>query len=119
MTLTELKYIVAVARERHFGRAAEACYVSQHTLSVAVKKLEEELAAARSYLNSITHDHEAASEELQSANEEIISSNEELQSLNEELETSKEEIESTNEEAYELLKELGMPFKNAAKTNSN
>jgi LysR family hydrogen peroxide-inducible transcriptional activator len=43
MTLTELKYIVAVARERHFGRAAEACFVSQPTLSVAVKKLEEEL----------------------------------------------------------------------------
>jgi LysR family hydrogen peroxide-inducible transcriptional activator len=43
MTLTELKYIVAVARERHFGRAADACYVSQPTLSVAVKKLEEEL----------------------------------------------------------------------------
>ncbi len=44
MTLTELKYIVAVARERHFGKAAEACFVSQPTLSVAVKKLEEELA---------------------------------------------------------------------------
>ena len=43
MTLTELKYIVAVARERHFGKAADACYVSQPTLSVAVKKLEEEL----------------------------------------------------------------------------
>lgn len=43
MTLTELKYVVAVARERHFGRAAEACFVSQPTLSVAVKKLEEEL----------------------------------------------------------------------------
>ncbi len=43
MTLTELKYIVAVAREKHFGRAAEACHVSQPTLSVAVKKLEEEL----------------------------------------------------------------------------
>ena len=43
MTLTELKYIVAVARERHFGRAAEACFVAQPTLSVAVKKLEEEL----------------------------------------------------------------------------
>ena len=43
MALTELKYIVAVARERHFGRAAEACFVSQPTLSVAVKKLEEEL----------------------------------------------------------------------------
>ena len=43
MTLTELKYIVAVAREKHFGKAAEACYVSQPTLSVAIKKLEEEL----------------------------------------------------------------------------
>jgi len=43
MTLTELRYIVAVARERHFGHAAEACFVSQPTLSVAVKKLEDEL----------------------------------------------------------------------------
>jgi LysR family hydrogen peroxide-inducible transcriptional activator len=43
MTLTELKYIVAVAREKHFGRAAEACHVSQPTLSVAIKKLEDEL----------------------------------------------------------------------------
>lgn len=43
MTLTELRYIVAVARERHFGRAARACFVSQPTLSVGVKKLEEEL----------------------------------------------------------------------------
>jgi LysR family hydrogen peroxide-inducible transcriptional activator len=34
---------VAVARERHFGKAAEACFVSQPTLSVAIKKLEEEL----------------------------------------------------------------------------
>ena len=43
MTLTELKYIVAVAREKHFGKGAEACHVSQPTLSVAIKKLEEEL----------------------------------------------------------------------------
>lgn len=43
MTLTELKYIVAVARQKHFGHAAEACFVAQPTLSVAVKKLEDEL----------------------------------------------------------------------------
>ncbi|MDH4134509.1 MAG: hydrogen peroxide-inducible genes activator [Gammaproteobacteria bacterium] len=43
MTLSELRYIVAVARERHFGRAAKACHVSQPTLSAAVKKLEGEL----------------------------------------------------------------------------
>jgi LysR family hydrogen peroxide-inducible transcriptional activator len=43
MTLTELKYIVAVARLRHFGKAADASHVSQPTLSVAIKKLEEEL----------------------------------------------------------------------------
>lgn len=43
MTLTELRYIVALAREKHFGRAADKCHVAQPTLSVAVKKLEEEL----------------------------------------------------------------------------
>lgn len=43
MTLSELRYIVALAREKHFGRAAEASFVSQPTLSVAIKKLEDEL----------------------------------------------------------------------------
>lgn len=46
MTLTELRYIVTLADERHFGRAAERCHVSQPTLSVAVKKLEDELGIA-------------------------------------------------------------------------
>jgi LysR family hydrogen peroxide-inducible transcriptional activator len=45
MTLTELRYLVALARERHFGRAAAACFVSQPTLSVAIRRLEEELGA--------------------------------------------------------------------------
>jgi LysR family hydrogen peroxide-inducible transcriptional activator len=43
MTLTELRYIVALAKEKHFGRASQLCFVSQPTLSVAVKKLEDEL----------------------------------------------------------------------------
>ncbi|MDH4273430.1 MAG: hydrogen peroxide-inducible genes activator [Gammaproteobacteria bacterium] len=43
MTLTELRYIVAVANERHFGRAAAVCFVSQSTLSLGIKKLEDEL----------------------------------------------------------------------------
>lgn len=46
MTLTELRYIIALAQERHFGRAADKCSVSQPTLSVAVKKLEDELGVA-------------------------------------------------------------------------
>lgn len=46
MTLTELRYIIVLAQEKHFGRAAEKCFVSQPTLSVAVKKLEDELGVA-------------------------------------------------------------------------
>ena len=45
MTLNELRYIVAVAQERNFGRAAQKCFVSQPALSVAIQKLEEELGA--------------------------------------------------------------------------
>ncbi|PIE45555.1 MAG: LysR family transcriptional regulator [Gammaproteobacteria bacterium] len=43
MTITELKYIVALAKEQHFGRAAQRVFVSQPTLSIGVKKLEDEL----------------------------------------------------------------------------
>lgn len=43
MTLTEFKFIVAVAQERNFRRAAEKCFVTQPALSLAIKKLEEEL----------------------------------------------------------------------------
>lgn len=43
MTLTQLEYAIAVARYRHFGKAAEACFVTQPTLSMQVKKLEDEL----------------------------------------------------------------------------
>jgi LysR family hydrogen peroxide-inducible transcriptional activator len=43
MTLNELRYIVALAQERNFGRAARRCFVSQPALSVAIAKLEDEL----------------------------------------------------------------------------
>lgn len=43
MNLQELRYLVAIAEHRHFGRAAEACNVSQPTLSSQIRKLEEEL----------------------------------------------------------------------------
>jgi PAS domain S-box-containing protein len=71
-----------------------------------IKKMEEEMSAYRQELRNITHDHEAAIEELQSSNEEVVSSNEELRSMNEELETSKEEIQSANEELATSNQEL-------------
>ena len=43
MTLSELKFIIALAKEKNFRRAADKCFVSQPALSLAVKKLEEEL----------------------------------------------------------------------------
>lgn len=46
MTLTELKYVLTLANEKHFGRAAKACHISQPTLSVAISKLESELGVA-------------------------------------------------------------------------
>lgn len=46
MTLTELRYLIALDKERHFSRAAKRAFVSQPTLSVAVRKLEDELGVA-------------------------------------------------------------------------
>lgn len=43
MTLTDLRYLVTLADFRHFAKAAAACFVAQPTLSIAIKKLEEEL----------------------------------------------------------------------------
>ncbi|HLX93274.1 MAG TPA: chemotaxis protein CheB, partial [Puia sp.] len=71
-----------------------------------LKKLEEEISAYREDLRDMTHNHDAAIEELQSANEEVVSGNEELRSINEELETSKEEIQSANEELSTTNQEL-------------
>jgi LysR family hydrogen peroxide-inducible transcriptional activator len=43
MTIQQLEYILAVNKHRHFGHAAEACFVTQPTLSAQVNKLEREL----------------------------------------------------------------------------
>ena len=43
MNLRDLRYLIALADLRHFGKAAEACFVSQPTLSTQIRKLEEEL----------------------------------------------------------------------------
>ena len=43
MTLTQLEYVLAVAQFKHFGRAAESCFVTQPTLSMQIQKLEDEL----------------------------------------------------------------------------
>ncbi|MEJ2686466.1 MAG: chemotaxis protein CheB [Gammaproteobacteria bacterium] len=71
-----------------------------------VKRLQDELAATKEYLQSVIEQQETTNEELRSANEEIQSSNEELQSINEELETAKEELQSTNEELATVNDEL-------------
>ena len=53
MTLQQLRYIVALDEYRHFGRAAEACGLTQSTLSLMIKKLEEELKYAQGFLKSV------------------------------------------------------------------
>jgi len=67
---------------------------------------QQEMASAKTYLESVIEEKEAAFEELQSANEEILSSNEEFQSVNEEMQTAKEELQSTNEELTTVNDEL-------------
>src|SRR4029453_6916239 len=71
-----------------------------------IEGLKRKLAETAEYLDTVTHEHEAALEELQSTSEEALSSNEELQSVNEELQTAKEEIQSANEELSTLNQEL-------------
>ena len=46
MTLTELRYAIALAQEKHFGKAAKICHISQPTLSAAINKLESDLGVA-------------------------------------------------------------------------
>ncbi|MGF1567057.1 MAG: chemotaxis protein CheB [Nodosilinea sp.] len=70
------------------------------------ERLQHELAATRSHLQSIIEKQEATNQDLRAANEEILSSNEELQSTNEELQTAKEEIQATNEELNTINDEL-------------
>jgi two-component system CheB/CheR fusion protein len=71
-----------------------------------LERVRQELDATKEYLNSVTAQHLATSEELGITNEELQSANEELQSTNEELQTAKEELQSTNEELETVNEEL-------------
>jgi two-component system CheB/CheR fusion protein len=95
-----------VEPERKPGQKAYHDPKESQAAAGLIRKLEQELAATKEYLQSVIETHEATNEELQSANEEILSSNEELQSTNEELETAKEELQSTNEELGTVNDEL-------------
>jgi len=81
-------------------------FLSKAAESGAIRRLTDELADTKDYLQSVIEQYDAASEELQSAGEEAQSSNEELQSINEELETSKEELQASNEELSTVNQEL-------------
>ena len=96
---TSEKQTRALARKSRGGADSKAS-------AAQIAKLQQELAAAKEYLQSVIETQEATNEELQSANEEILSSNEELQSTNEELETAKEELQSANEELTTVNDEL-------------
>jgi two-component system CheB/CheR fusion protein len=96
---TSEKQTRGVARKGRRGADSKAS-------AAQIAKLQQELAAAKEYLQSVIETQEATNEELQSANEEILSSNEELQSTNEELETAKEELQSANEELTTVNDEL-------------
>lgn len=65
MTLRELRYLVAVAQHRHFGRAAEACHVTQPTLSAQLRKLED-------YLGHTLVDRQAKQPTLTPIGEKIV-----------------------------------------------
>ena len=84
-----------------------------------VARLEEELEAAKEYLQSVIAQHRAATDELSAAGEEIQSANEELQSVNEELETAQEELQATNEELTTVNDELNERNIDLRRTNDD
>lgn len=65
MTLSELRYLVALADHRHFGRAAEACHITQPTLSTQIRKLE-------SYLGQTLVDRQGKEPALTPMGEQIV-----------------------------------------------
>lgn len=70
------------------------------------RRLAEELAATKQYLEVTIEQHQASNDEFATVNEELVAANEELQSTNEELESAKEELQSANEELTTLNDEL-------------
>jgi two-component system CheB/CheR fusion protein len=107
----------ALPEERRKGNEKEKKKKTQLEEEGQLKRLKQELAATKDYVQASLEAQEASNEELQSANEEIQSSNEELQSTNEELQTSKEELESANEELNTVNEE--MSHRNVQLTQAN
>ncbi|HLI63366.1 MAG TPA: chemotaxis protein CheB [Terriglobales bacterium] len=79
---------------------------AQRSRAAEVRRLQNELARTREYVQAVIREQESTNEELKTANEEALSSMEELQSTNEELETAKEELQSSNEELVTLNEQL-------------
>ena len=102
------------AGERYFlvifhdprGSAPRAPELPESDLAGEARRLREELAVTKQYLESMVEQHQIADDDFATVNEELIAANEELQSTNEELESAKEELQSANEELTTLNDEL-------------
>ncbi|TMA11325.1 MAG: response regulator [Deltaproteobacteria bacterium] len=86
--------------------APRAPELPESELAGEARRLREELAATKQYLESMVEQHQIADDDFATVNEELIAANEELQSTNEELESAKEELQSANEELTTLNDEL-------------
>lgn len=106
LPLSGRRYFIVLFEDDSSRSSTAAPALPSRPDAASTKRLKSELAATRSYLQTVTEEHEAVNEELKAANEEVTSSNEELQSTNEELEIAKEELQAANEELSTVNDEL-------------
>lgn len=81
ITLTELRYLVALAQEKHFGKAADKCFVSQPTLSIAIKKLEDNLGLQIFERNKVSITVTESGKEIVSRAQHVIESVEKIETF--------------------------------------